>query len=85
MPDALGDHLYRSFLTGSCADVRIWVRKWGVGWAVHRMVLVQASKLNARQEVQTDHRLLSLDVLGGLLGDRGAEVEEGKREGSVCG
>jgi len=45
MPDALGDHLYRSFLTGSCADVRIWVKKWGVGWAVHRMVLVQASKL----------------------------------------
>jgi hypothetical protein len=44
MPDALGDHLYRSFLTGSCADVRIWVRKWGVGWAVHRMVLVQASE-----------------------------------------
>lgn len=44
MPDALGGHLYRSFLTGSCADVRIWVKKWGVGWAVHRMVLVQASK-----------------------------------------
>ena len=46
MPDVLGDHLYRSFLSGSCADVRIWVRKWGVGWAVHRMVLVQASKHN---------------------------------------
>jgi hypothetical protein len=44
MPDVLGDHLYRSFLSGSCADVRIWVRKWGVGWAVHRMVLVQSSK-----------------------------------------
>lgn len=43
MPDAFEDHLYSSFLKGTCADVRIYVRKWGVGWAVHRMVLVQAS------------------------------------------
>lgn len=43
MPDAFGGHLYSSFLNGTCADVRIYVRKWGVGWAVHRMVLVQAS------------------------------------------
>ena len=37
----LGDHLYQSFLTGKCADVRLVVRKWGVGYLAHRMVLVQ--------------------------------------------
>jgi hypothetical protein len=24
--------------------VRIWVKKWGVGWKVHKMVLVQAGE-----------------------------------------
>ncbi|ORY32283.1 hypothetical protein BCR39DRAFT_523756 [Naematelia encephala] len=38
----LSEHMYQSFLKGTCADVRLWVRKWGVGWQVHRMVLVQA-------------------------------------------
>lgn len=41
---ALIDHLYRSLKTGACADVRLWVKKWGVGWLVHKMVLVQAGK-----------------------------------------
>ncbi|GMK58666.1 hypothetical protein CspeluHIS016_0601080 [Cutaneotrichosporon spelunceum] len=39
---ALSDHLYRALKTGACADVRIWVRRWNVGWHVHKMVLVQA-------------------------------------------
>ncbi|BEI83846.1 hypothetical protein CcaverHIS002_0404500 [Cutaneotrichosporon cavernicola] len=39
---ALSDHLYRALKTGVCADVRIWVRRWNVGWLVHKMVLVQA-------------------------------------------
>lgn len=38
----LGEHLYQSFLTGKCADVRLVVRKWGVGYLAHRMVLVQS-------------------------------------------
>jgi len=42
--EALNDHLYQSFLKGSCADVSLWVRKWGVGWCVHRVVLVQAGE-----------------------------------------
>nr|XP_019049196.1 hypothetical protein I302_02977 [Kwoniella bestiolae CBS 10118]OCF28126.1 hypothetical protein I302_02977 [Kwoniella bestiolae CBS 10118] len=37
------DHLYQSFLTGVCADVRLVVKKWGVCYHVHRMVLVQTS------------------------------------------
>jgi hypothetical protein len=41
---ALGDHLYRSLRTGACADVRIWVRQWGVAWHVHKMVLIQAGE-----------------------------------------
>lgn len=40
----LQEHLYRSFLSGECADVRLWVRDWGVAWLVHKMVLVQAGK-----------------------------------------
>ncbi|ORX35928.1 hypothetical protein BD324DRAFT_682080 [Kockovaella imperatae] len=38
----VSDHVYASFLSGKCADLRIWVRKWGVGWRVHKMVLIQA-------------------------------------------
>ncbi|RXK42475.1 hypothetical protein M231_00029 [Tremella mesenterica] len=38
----LAEHLYQSFLRGQCADVRLIVRKWGAGWLVHRMILVQA-------------------------------------------
>lgn len=38
----LADHLYVSFLQGECADVRLWVRRWGVAWKVHKIVLVQA-------------------------------------------
>ena len=41
----LTDHMHQSFIKGTCADVRLWVRKWGVGWLVHRMVLVQAGML----------------------------------------
>ncbi|KAL1410578.1 hypothetical protein Q8F55_004591 [Vanrija albida] len=41
-PGTLVEHLHRSFKSGACADVRLWVRKWGVGWHVHKMVLVQA-------------------------------------------
>jgi hypothetical protein len=41
---ALSDHLFRSLKTGACADVRIWVRRWNVGWLVHKMVLVQAGE-----------------------------------------
>ena len=41
MDDALSEHLYKSFTEGICADVRVWVRKWGVGWPLHKMVLVQ--------------------------------------------
>lgn len=40
----LQDHLYRAFITGECADVRLWVRKWGIAWHVHKMVLVQAGE-----------------------------------------
>lgn len=43
--NVLGSHLLRSFLLGSCADLVIWVREWGVGWKVHRMVLIQAGEL----------------------------------------
>lgn len=41
---SLNDHLFRSLKTGACADVRIWVRRWNVGWLVHKMVLVQAGE-----------------------------------------
>lgn len=44
---ALVEHLHRSLKTGACADVRIWVRKWGVGWLVHKMVLVQTGTRGA--------------------------------------
>lgn len=40
----LSDHMYQSFLKGTCADVRLYVRKWGVGWLVHKVILVQAGK-----------------------------------------
>lgn len=40
----LTNHLYQAFLKGTCADVRLYVRKWGVGWKVHKMVLVQAGE-----------------------------------------
>jgi len=43
--EPLNDHLYQSFLKGSCADVRLWVRKWGIAWHVHRVVLVQTGTL----------------------------------------
>lgn len=43
----LADHLYNSFLRGECADVRLYVRKWGVAWKVHKMVLVQAGFFNS--------------------------------------
>ncbi|WWC66355.1 uncharacterized protein I206_100256 [Kwoniella pini CBS 10737] len=35
------DHLYQSFLKGICADVRLIIRKWGVCYHVHRMILAQ--------------------------------------------
>lgn len=38
----LSDHMYQSFLKGTCADIRLYVRKWGVGWLVHKVILVQA-------------------------------------------
>ncbi|KAL7424298.1 hypothetical protein Q5752_001888 [Cryptotrichosporon argae] len=38
----LNDHLYQSFLNGTCADVRVIVRAWGAAWHLHRVVLVQA-------------------------------------------
>lgn len=43
-PGPLGNHLYSALTKGFCADVRLWVRKWGIGWKVHKMVLVQAGK-----------------------------------------
>ncbi|WWD17908.1 hypothetical protein CI109_102353 [Kwoniella shandongensis] len=39
----LADHLYQAFLKGICPDVRLVIRKWGVCYHVHRMVLLQAS------------------------------------------
>jgi len=47
-PSGLVEHLHRSLKTGACADVRIWVRQWGVGWHVHKMVLIQARKYQVR-------------------------------------
>ncbi|WVQ85682.1 hypothetical protein IAT38_007848 [Cryptococcus sp. DSM 104549] len=43
----LSDHLYHSFLHGVCADVRLVIRKWGVCYHVHRMILSQASFFNS--------------------------------------
>jgi hypothetical protein len=81
MPDAFKDHLYSSFLKGTCADVRIYVRKWGMGWAVHRMVLVQASpSYSLLPDCHTDIRLLSLDVFGRLCRD-GSQSLKRKRQG----
>jgi hypothetical protein len=44
------DHLFRSFMHGICADVRLWVKQWGVAWKVHKMVLVQAGKCGGYQQ-----------------------------------
>lgn len=38
----LPSHMYRSFLTGSCADVRITIKQWNVAYRFHKVVLVQA-------------------------------------------
>ncbi len=38
------DHLYQCFLKGVRADVRLWVRKWGIGWLVHSSVLIQTGE-----------------------------------------
>ena len=46
----LNDHMYQSFLKGTCADVCLYVRKWGVGWHVHKMILVQAGMSKARPD-----------------------------------
>ncbi|WVQ62231.1 uncharacterized protein L199_000370 [Kwoniella botswanensis] len=37
------DHLYQSFTKGICADVRLVVKRWGVCYHVHKMILVQTS------------------------------------------
>ena len=47
-PNLVVDHIHLSFLKGTCADVRLWVRKWGVAWHVHRMILVQAGRSLSR-------------------------------------
>lgn len=62
----LVDHLYRSFRTGACADVRLWVRRWNVGWLVHRMVLIQAGGHGGSN---ADCRVLPFIVYGRLRGD----------------
>lgn len=40
----ISKHLYKAFLSGTCADVRLVVRKWGVYYNVHKMILSQSSK-----------------------------------------
>ncbi|KAK4683696.1 hypothetical protein P7C73_g6536, partial [Tremellales sp. Uapishka_1] len=40
--EPLSSHLYQSFLKSTCADVRLYVKTWGVSWKLHRMVLSQA-------------------------------------------
>ncbi|WWC86210.1 uncharacterized protein L201_001083 [Kwoniella dendrophila CBS 6074] len=37
------EHLYQSFLKGICADVRLIIRKWGVCYHLHKMILAQMS------------------------------------------
>ncbi|WVQ70965.1 hypothetical protein IAR50_000490 [Cryptococcus sp. DSM 104548] len=39
----ISEHLYKSFLNGVCADVRLIVRKWGVAYDVHKMIMSQSS------------------------------------------
>lgn len=69
---SLSDHLYRSLKSGACADVRIWVRRWNVGWLVHKMVLVQAGESlllfgsGWTRKQLTPSRLLSIFVHGRL-------------------
>nr|XP_018267151.1 uncharacterized protein I303_01135 [Kwoniella dejecticola CBS 10117]OBR89309.1 hypothetical protein I303_01135 [Kwoniella dejecticola CBS 10117] len=37
------DHLYHSLLKGTCADVRLIIRAWGVCYHVHKMILAQTN------------------------------------------
>ncbi|WVO17887.1 hypothetical protein L204_105585 [Cryptococcus depauperatus] len=37
------NHLHKSFLEGTCADVRLIVKRWGVCYHVHKMILSQTS------------------------------------------
>ncbi|ODN84502.1 hypothetical protein L202_00435 [Cryptococcus amylolentus CBS 6039] len=39
----ISEHLYKAFLNGVCADVRLIVRKWGVAYDVHKMIMSQSS------------------------------------------
>jgi hypothetical protein len=64
----LADHLYTSFLKGQCADVRLWVRKWGVAWKVHKIVLIQAGFFNSL-------------FLGGFSENRHPDVQYTSRKG----
>ncbi|OWZ64944.1 hypothetical protein AYX15_03448 [Cryptococcus neoformans] len=40
---SISEHLYKAFLSGTCADVRLVVKKWGVHYNVHKMILSQSS------------------------------------------
>ena len=84
-PNLVVDHLYQSFLKGTCADVRVWVRKWGVAWHVHRMILVQAGLSSSRctDSVLIWYRLLPFAFPRRLLRDSDLAGDlEGQREGS---
>lgn len=82
----LSDHMYQSFLKGTCADVRLYVRKWGVGWHVHKMVLVQAGKSeHSSTPAALTLRLLPLAIPGRLLGDELDAVAQGQGQGGGRG
>jgi hypothetical protein len=40
--NGLLDHVYGTFLNGTCADVKIRVSRWGVIYHLHRAILIQA-------------------------------------------
>ncbi len=44
--NGLLDHIYNSFINGTCADVHLRVQRWGMVYHLHRSILVQAGKLN---------------------------------------
>lgn len=39
---ALEKHIHQSLLSGSCSDITVRIPQWGLKYALHRVVLVQA-------------------------------------------